>query len=135
MQKTVQNVKNSLKFKAQEKDGILSVKVGVKKFVLPVQSRILSDSQYLFLSFPASSELYRVEGKKLVPLDKDDDATAAFEQLNPARKRGGGRRRSAAAEIPPEVAEALKGLPTGYRLGYDATGNLKLIRTRKRKGK
>jgi hypothetical protein len=132
MQKTVQNVKNSLKFKAHEKDGVLSVKVGAKKFVVPVKARMLSDADYLFLSFTASSELYSVDGKKLVPLSADKDANLAFEKLNPGKKRAG-RRRNAAAEMPSQLADALKNLPAGFRLGYGTDGTPKLVRTRKRK--
>jgi len=135
MQKTVQNVKNSLKFKAQEKDGVLSVKVGVKKFTVPVKARMISGSDYLFLSFPASSELYHVDGKKLEALDKEADATVAFEKLNPGKKRGA-RKRAGSVDMPSALADALKGLPAGYRLGYDLnTGEPKLVRTRVRKSK
>ena len=133
MQKSVQNVKNSLKFKAQEKNGVLSVRVGTKKFTVPVSARMLSDSEYLFLSFPASSELYRVQGKNLEPMAKDEDATVAYEQLNPgkrrSRKAGGG-----GINMPRELQEALKNLPEGYRLGYGADGSPKLVKTRQRRG-
>ena len=130
MKKTVQNVKNSLKFKAQEKEGVLSIKVGVKKYSVPVKARMLSSSNYLFLSFPASSELYEIEAKQLNALDKDADATEAFEVLNPGKRRA--RRRSASVSMPPELAEALKNLPSGYKLGYGTDGTPKLVRTRKR---
>lgn len=132
MAKSVQNVKNSLKFKAQEKEGVLSVKVGVKKFTLPVKARMLSDHEYLFLSFPASSELYRVDGKNLSALDQDAEASAAFESLNPGKRRGG-RKRSGNVDMPDTLAEALRGIPAGYRLGYGPDGTPKLVRTRKRK--
>ena len=135
MQKTVQNVKNSLKFKANEREGILSVRVGVKKFVVPGKARMLSDSKYLFLSFPASSEMYRIEGKNLIALDKGDDATEAFEALNPGRRRGGRRRGGGGTEMPAELAEALRNLPAGYRLGYGPDGAPKLVKTRQRRGK
>jgi hypothetical protein len=135
MQKTVQNVKNSLKFKANERDGILSVRVGVKKFVVPVKARMLSDSKYLFLSFPASSEMYRIEGKNLIALDKGEDATEAFEALNPGRRSRGRRRGGGSTEMPAELAEALKNLPAGYRLGYSADGTPKLVKTRTRRSK
>jgi hypothetical protein len=134
MQKSVQNVKNSLKFKANEKEGILSVRVGVKKFTIPVKARMLSDSQYLFLSFPASSEMYQVDGKNLVAMDKNDDATEAFEALNPG-KRKAGRKRGGSAEMPSELAEALKNLPSGFRLGYGSDGSPKLVKTRVRRSK
>ncbi len=134
MQKTVQNVKNSLKFKAGEREGILSVRVGVKKFTIPVKARMLSDSQYLFLSFTASSEMYKVEGKQLIALDKGDDATEAFEALNPGKRRGG-RRKSGGSEMSSDLAEALKGIPAGFRLGYSADGTPKLVKMRTRRGK
>lgn len=128
--KTVQNVKNSLKFKAQEKEGVLSVKVGVKKYNLPVTARLISGEKYLFLSFPASSELYRVQDSELIALDRDDEASEAFEALNPGKRRG--RRRTPATELPDVLAEALKNIPSGYKLGYGADGSPKLIRTRQR---
>lgn len=55
MSKTVQSVKNSLKFKAQVKSGLLSVRVGVKKYVVPVGVRMIANGDYMFLSFPATS--------------------------------------------------------------------------------
>jgi hypothetical protein len=128
--KTVQNVKNSLKFKAQEKEGVLTIKVGVRKYAVPVKARMLSGQDYLFLSFPASSELYQVSAKELTPLDKDADASEAYESLNPGKRRG--RRRGGGVEMPPELAEALKNLPSGYKLGYNADGSPKLVRTRRR---
>jgi hypothetical protein len=131
MQKSVQNVKNSLKFKAAPKAGILSVKVGVKKFSLPVEARMLSNGDYLFLSFSASSELYTVSGKDLKAMSSDADATAAFQALNPGKRRG--RRRREQVQLPTELENALKALPSGYKLGYSTDGTPKLVRTRTRK--
>lgn len=128
--KTVQNVKNSLKFKAQEKEGVLSIKVGVRKYAVPVKARMLSGQDYLFLSFPASSELYKVTTKELTPLDKDGDASEAYDALNPGKRRG--RRRRGSVEMPAELAEALRNIPQGYKLGYNADGSPKLVRTRRR---
>ena len=128
--KSVQSVKNSLKFKAQEKEGVLSVRVGVKKFNVPVKARMLSSGEFLFLSFPASSELYRVDKKALAPMEREEDASKAYESLNPGRKAR--RRRSGSAEMPDELTNALKAIPEGYKLGYSADGSPKLVRTRKR---
>jgi hypothetical protein len=128
--RSVQNVKNSLKFKAQPKSGILSVKVGVKKFVVPVEARMLSGEGYMFLSFPALSELFRVNGKNLTSMGANEDAAGAFEKLNPGRRAR--RRRGSSVEMPAELAAALKSLPTGYKLGYGTDGSPKLVRTRKR---
>lgn len=129
--KTVQNVKNSLKFKAQEKEGVLSVRVGVKKFNVPVTARMISGDNYLFLSFPASSELYQVQDSELVPLDRDADASDAFEALNPGRRRGG-RRRAASVELPAMLQEALKSIPPGHKIGYGPDGTPRIIKTRQR---
>ena len=131
MQKSVQNVKNSLKFKAAPKSGILSVKVGVKKFSIPVEARMLSNGDYLFLSFSASSELYTISGKDLKPMASESDATEAFQALNPGKRRG--RRRREQVQMPPELEQALRSLPSGYKLGYSADGSPKLVRARTRK--
>jgi hypothetical protein len=132
MAKTVKSVKNSLKFKANVKDGILSVRVGVKKYALPVQARILSDGEFMFLSFTASSELYRIDGKKLTAMPNDEDATAAYTALNPGRSRRRGRRRNVPA-LPAALEEALRNIPAGYRLGFDATGTPRLVKRRQRR--
>jgi hypothetical protein len=130
MARTVRNVKNSLKFKAQPKQGIISVRVGVKKYTVPVEARILSNSEHIFLSFPAVSELYKITDNGLEPMDVDADATEAYNSLNPGKKRG--RRRGEALTLPPQLAEALKSLPAGHKIGYDADGTPRLVKTRKR---
>lgn len=133
MKKTVQSVKNSLKFKAQPKGGILSVKIGVKKYSVPVEARMLSNGQFVFLSFPASSELYRIENKSMQAMNSEEDASEAFASLSPTRRRG---RRRSAVEFPEALASALKkSVPSGYKLGYNADGSYKLVRTRKRSKK
>lgn len=134
MSKNVQSVKNSLKFKAAEKSGVLSVKVGVKKYTLPVTARMLSNGEFLFLSFPASSELYKVNGKTIVAMDKAEDATEAHKLLDPG-KRPRGTKAAATSDIPAELVAALKGIPSGMKLVYDKGGNPKLVKARKRRAK
>jgi len=131
IKKTVRSVKNSLKFKTQPKSEILSVKIGVKKFSLPVEARMLSNGDHVFLSFPASSELYRVENKKLVAMPSEADASEAYQSLNPKRRRG--RRARQAVQMPTELAQALKSLPSGYKIGYGPGNEPKLVRTRTRR--
>lgn len=133
MKKTVQSVKNSLKFKAQPKSGILSVRIGVRKFSVPIEARMISGGSYLFLSFPACSELYRVDAKELHPLPSDEDATDAYNVLNPSKKRT--RRRGSSVNMPQELADALKAIPSGYKLGYNLDGSPKLVKTRRRSKK
>lgn len=135
MSKSVRNAKNSLKFKAAPREGVLSVRVGVRKFSLPVAARLLSDGQYLFLSFPASSELYRISGKTLEPMQANEDATEAYAALTPSRRRAKRRGSHAVgAELPSELSAALKSIPAGYKLGYDPqTGEPRLIKKRQRR--
>jgi hypothetical protein len=91
----------------------------------------LSNGDYLFLSFSASSELYTVHGKDLEPMPSDADATAAFQALNPGKRRG--RRRREQVQLPAELETALRAIPPGYKLGYGTDGSPKLVRTRTRK--
>ena len=74
MSKTVQKVKNSLKFKATETAGLLTGRYGVKKFTLPVKARMISNGTYMFLSFGSSSELYQIQDDGLKAMVRDADA-------------------------------------------------------------
>lgn len=131
MNKTVQKVKNSLKFKADEKEGLLTIRFGVKKLVIPHKVRMLSDGKYMFLSFTASSELYKIEGKQMKPMPRSEDADEAFDSLNPGRKSRKGRK-GRSLDLSPELEAALKNIPAGFRLGYGPDGSLKLVKTRVR---
>lgn len=130
--KTVQAVKNSLKFKTQPKAGALTVRLGVKKLVLPVEARLLHSDGYLFLSFSSSSEIYKIEGKTLSAMDSQSDASEAYEALNPKRRRRG-RKGRGTVEMPPALAEAMKHIPAGYKIVMDASGNVRLAKTRVRR--
>jgi hypothetical protein len=130
MKKNVRSVKNSLKFKAQPRSGALSVRIGVKKFTVPLDVRILTDGKYIFLSFPACSELFEIHNKELHAMPPDADATDAYAALNPVKKRG--RKKSPAVSLPAELSDILKNLPTGYKIGYDADGAPRLVKKRNR---
>lgn len=135
MNKNVQKVKNSLKFKADEKEGLLTIRFGVKKFVVPHKVRMLSDGNYMFLSFTASSELYQVDGKELKAMERGTDASEAFTALNPGRKTRRGRKPRSSVAVSAELEAALKNIPSGFRLGYGNDGSVKLVKTRTRKKK
>lgn len=133
--KTVKNVKNSLKFKVDPKDGLLSVRVGVKKYRLPVEARLASSDGYMFLSFSACSELFKIENGELVPMEPTANGTEAYDKLNPGRRRRG-RRRAAAVEMPKSLQDALKEIPAGYKLVFDLkTGLPRLAKKRERRAK
>ena len=127
---TIQSVKNSLKYAAAEKERMLTVRLGVKKLVIPVRARVIAQGEYLFLSFPASTEIYKIEGKEMTPVE-DAGAAEAREALRTPKKRGGRKKKS--AEMSEEVQRLLAALPAGTRLGYDRQGNPKLVKTRPRK--
>jgi hypothetical protein len=132
MDKNVQKVKNSLKFKADEKEGLLTIRFGVKKLVIPHKVRMLSDGKHMFLSFSASSEIYKIDGKAMKAMDKGEDASGILASLSPSRKKRGPKKSKAASALAPELAEALKNIPDGFKLGYTADGSLKLVKTRTR---
>lgn len=130
--KNVKAVKNSLKFKADPKTGLLTVRVGVKKLVLPVEARMLGGDGYLFLSFSSSSEIYKVEGKDLVPMEGTADGTEAYAALNPAKKRRRGRARGrSTVEMPSELAQLLSKIPAGQKL-VGGPGGYRIVKTRVR---
>jgi hypothetical protein len=132
MEKNVQKVKNSLKFKTEEREGLLTIRFGVKKLVVPHKVRMLSDGKYMFLSFTASSELYKIEGKQMKAMPKTAEAGDAYEQLNPGKRGKRGRKGRASAAVSPELAAALSSIPAGFRLGYGPDGSIKLVKTRVR---
>jgi len=136
MAKSVQNVKNSLKFKAVPKQNILSVKIGTKKFTVPVEARMLTSKEgdFLYLSFQSSSEIYRIVDGKLDALADDSQADTAEKALTPPK----GRRRGKTpvdAELPAAVLNALKSIPPGYKLVAGVSGGYRMVRTRIRKKK
>ncbi|HMS54820.1 MAG TPA: hypothetical protein PKA27_05425 [Fimbriimonadaceae bacterium] len=136
VKKTAKEVKNSLKFKVAPKKGLLTVRVGVKKYTLPVEARLIAGEGHLFLSFSASSELYEIVDGKLSAMEGGADASKAFATLNPPKGRSASRRRRSAPEMPNELAEALNKIPAGHKLVLDAkTGQWRLAKKRNRKKK
>lgn len=130
--KTVKNVKNSLKFKVAPKEGLLTVRLGVKKYVLPIEARLLAGGDYLFLSFPACSDIFQVkDGKTIVPMDPDADGAKVADALKPKR-RGRRSRKGSAVEMPEELAAALRAVPSGHKLVIGPDGAYRLAKTRKR---
>ena len=130
MRKSVKNVKNSLKFKARPKTGALSVKIGAKKYTLPLGARILSNEHFIFLSFPACSALFEVHQRELKAMPLEADATEAYAALNPNKRRNSAS--VPAVAISKELVDALRAIPAGYKVGYNAEGAPRLVRKRRR---
>jgi hypothetical protein len=128
--RTVQYVKNSLKFKANEGEDVVSIQLGRKKYVVPVKVRFLSTDGYLFLSFPASANLFQVAEDGLVPVTTDEAAQEAFEKLRSRKARG--KKAVEQVSMPSELASALAAIPSGFKLGYGADGTPRLVKTRTR---
>jgi hypothetical protein len=130
--KTVKNVKNSLKFKVSPKEGLLTVRLGVKKYVLPIEARLLAGGDYLFLSFPACSEIFEAkDGKTIVAMDPNADGEKVADALKPKR-RGRRSKKGASVEMPEALAAALKAVPQGHKLVIGTDGEYRLAKTRKR---
>ena len=98
---------------------------------LPIESRLISHDDYLFLSFHAISELFKIENGTLTPMDVNADATLAYKALNPVSPKKRTRRWSS-NEIPPDVKEALSKLPPNTKLVADGKGGYRLAKKRKR---
>lgn len=132
--KTVKNVKNSLKFKVAPKEGLLTVRLGVKKYTLPIEARLLAGGDYLFLSFPACSDIFQVEdGKTITAMDPNADGEKVSDALKPKRRGRRSRKGGSGVEMPEALAAALRAnVPTGHKLVIGLDGEYRLAKTRKR---
>jgi hypothetical protein len=132
MGKTVREVKNSLKFRAEERSGIVSVRIGNRRYLLPVAARVLDGEDYIFFSLRAVSSLYKKNGNSLLTLPDTEDGTEAFKQLDPGRV-------SRRTKLDPEIQrlERLiqKEVPEGYKISYDKDGSIRLVKRRPRRAK
>ncbi|MFN7172686.1 MAG: hypothetical protein ACK4P3_07900 [Fimbriimonadaceae bacterium] len=132
MDKTVRKVKNSLKFRAEERKGIVSVRIGNQRFILPVMARVLDGEDYIFFSLKAVSDLYKKNGNSLLTLPDTEDGAEAFKQLNPGRVS---RKSKHNPEIQRLEKLLQKEVPEGFKVSYDKDGNIKLVKRRPRRAK
>lgn len=136
MAKSVEKAKSALKLKAQPKEGGLSLRIGVKKLTLPFEVRVLNSEEYVFVHIPPSAGIFRITNDGLVEVSdvaEADKATASFRK--PRGRRATGGRAAKAVELPDSIKSALSSIPSGYKLGYDKSGNPKLVKARKRRAK
>lgn len=131
MAKTVEDVARALKLKAEPKENALTLRVGVKKFVLPFEVRVISSNSHIFVHIPPSAGIMQITDKGLAPvanLAQAQEATASFRS---SKKRS--TRKVRDVQMPNELAEALNKIPSGFKLSYGADGKPRLVKTRKRK--
>lgn len=127
---TANTARNSLKFKIEPKGSVLNIKVGTKRYAIPHACRVRQSDDYVFLSFNSSSEIYQIKDGELRALEDSEDATLAYQQLDPARPKPAAKPELA---VPDKLLEALKELPKNVKLAYDANGQIKMVRARNRK--
>ncbi|MBN8689964.1 MAG: hypothetical protein J0L72_04125 [Armatimonadetes bacterium] len=133
MSNNVEKITKALKLKANPKTNVLTLKVGAKKYTLPFEVRMLSSESNVFVHIPPSAMLFKVEGKEISPVETDADAKSAQASFRKG-SRTGAKRSTKTAEIPAEVMAALSKIPAGHKLAFDANGNPRLVKARKRRG-
>lgn len=132
MAKTIEKTKSSLKLRTQARDGALTLRLGVKKYVLPFEVRLLTSSEYVFVHIPPCAEIMKIGKNGLEVVTDQASADEAAKSFRKGRKRSAGKAASK-LELPNDVLAALNKLPAGYKIGYETDGSVKLVRTRKRR--
>lgn len=134
---TIGTAKNKLKYKAAEESGNLKLRIKGKKIIdIPHGVRLISSDDYVYLSFVASSNIYKIENGKLVELDKDDNGSEAYTSLSKTIKSGKSKAtRRGTVEMPEALKAALAGLGKDQRLAYRPGKGYVVVRTRTRKPK
>ena len=112
----------------------MSLRLGAKKYTLPFEVRLVQGENFVFVHVPPAAEIMKITPDGLSVVENDNEATQANEEFKKSRRKkrsgGGGR---ASAEVPEELRAALAKIPSGYRLVTDASGQARLVKTRKRK--
>ena len=134
MAKTVEKTKSALKLRTQSRDGALTLRLGVKKYVLPFEVRLLTSNEYVFVHIPPCAEIMKIGKSGLEVVTDSTAADDAAKSFRKGRKRAAGKG-SSKIEMPSDVAIALSKIPQGYKVGYNPDGTVKLVRTRRRRKK
>lgn len=134
MARSLDKIKFGLKLRTNSTNGALSLKMGVRKMTLPFEARLIKSDEFVFVHIPPSAEIFKIDGKNLKMVTDAKEAEEAVVSFRKARKRG---KRSAAkdVEMPTELESALNKIPDGFKLGYDADGRPRLVKTRTRRKK
>lgn len=133
--KSVQNLRNSLKYKADVVTDSLAVMVdGQPRILLGAEARVLIGKRFAYVSAPAFSHIVELSEGALQPLPDDHPAYEIASELLPMiEKPSLQRSRRKGADLPEELKDILKSqIPHGYRIAVDPTGEIRLVRTRNR---
>ena len=130
MARSLDDMNRALKLKASPRPGSLTLRVGTKKHVLPFEVRTIQGEGFLFVHLPPSAGILKLsdQGAELVTDEKT--AEAAMKSFRKPRTQP--KAKPATAEVPPELADALKKIPAGFKPVFDKDG-VRLVSTRNRK--
>lgn len=131
MARSLEKIKSGLKLRTNAKEGALSLKLGVRKAQLPFETRLVQSDEYIFVHVPPSAEIFRIDGKRLIQVETVEEAEKAMTSFKKSRKKGGRTKKN--VTMPSDLEQALAKIPDGFRLGYDANGEPRLVRTRQRR--
>lgn len=131
MARSLEKIKSGLKLRTNAKEGALSLKLGVRKAQLPFETRLVQSDEYIFVHVPPSAEIFKIDGKRLIQVETVEEAEKAMTSFKKSRKKGGRSKKNVV--MPSDLEQALAKIPDGFRLGYDANGEPRLVRTRQRR--
>lgn len=134
--KSVQNLRNSLKFKAEVATDSVAVMVdGQPHILLGAEARVLVGKHFAYVSAPAFSHIVELREGALQPLPDDFPAEDIESELLPfVEKPRHARARAQGADLPEELKDILKSqIPDGYRIAMDDDGQIRLVKTRNRR--
>lgn len=135
MARGINATKQALKLKADEKENSLTLRLGVKKHLLPIVPKVLSSDEYVFVHVPSQAEILKVTENGLEIVTSDEEAAKAAASFKKGRGTRSSRKLASSIPVSGELAAALSKLPNGYKLAYGADGSPKLVRTRNRRKK
>ena len=60
MARSVEKIIFGLKLRTESKENVLSLRIGVKKYALPFEARLIKSNEYIFVHVPPSAELMKI---------------------------------------------------------------------------
>jgi hypothetical protein len=127
-----------LKGRAKTTSNALSIKVGMGKFTLPIETTTLESGDVAFCQVKGGSGIYKIDrnGKRLVPVGGSEGKTAYKSLLAAGRGGGGGK---SAAQLDEATQNLMRQLEAklrsqGLKAAVDLkTGSLRAAKPRKRR--